>query len=95
MDDGAKVYEDAFIEGLRPDPDLTVSQWSDKYRMLSNKASSEPGPWRTDRTPYLQEIMDWITQGLIKAKQNWIVLLKVSRKRRVLSGHLNKEILNG
>ena len=63
MDDGAKVYQDAFLEGLRPDPDLTVSQWSDKYRMLSNKASSEPGPWRTDRTPYLQEIMDCMSSG--------------------------------
>jgi len=26
--------------------------------MLSGKASSEPGPWRTDRTPYLRQIMD-------------------------------------
>jgi phage terminase large subunit GpA-like protein len=58
MRDGAAVYNTAFIDGLRPDPDLTVSQWADQYRMLSNKASAEPGPWRTDRTPYLREIMD-------------------------------------
>ena len=58
MRDGAAVYRKAFIDGLRPDPDLTVSQWADQYRMLSNKASAEPGPWRTDRTPYLREIMD-------------------------------------
>lgn len=58
MRDGSLIYREAFLEGLKPDPDLTVSQWADRYRMLSNKASAEPGPWRTDRTPYLREIMD-------------------------------------
>jgi phage terminase large subunit GpA-like protein len=58
MRDGSLIYREAFLEGLKPDADLTVSQWADKYRMLSNKASAEPGPWRTDRTPYLREIMD-------------------------------------
>jgi phage terminase large subunit GpA-like protein len=58
MRDGAAIYRKAFTEGLKPDADLTVSEWSDAYRMLSNKASAEPGPWRTDRTPYLKEIMD-------------------------------------
>jgi phage terminase large subunit GpA-like protein len=45
-------------EFARPPANLTVSQWADKNRMLSGKASSEPGPWRTDRTPYLRQIMD-------------------------------------
>ena len=52
------VYRDAFVAGLTPDPDLTVSQWSDQYRFLSQKASAEPGRWRTDRTPYLRDILD-------------------------------------
>lgn len=43
---------------IRPAPRLTVSQWSDKNRVLSSVASSEPGRWKTDRTPYLREIMD-------------------------------------
>ena len=29
--------------------------------MLSRKGSSEPGPWRTDRTPYLREPMDCLS----------------------------------
>lgn len=29
--------------------------------MLSPKASAEAGPWRTDRTPYLREIMDCLS----------------------------------
>jgi phage terminase large subunit GpA-like protein len=63
MRDGAALYRESFLAGLRPDPDLTVSEWADQYRMLSNKASSEPGPWRTDRTPYLKEIMDCMSSS--------------------------------
>jgi phage terminase large subunit GpA-like protein len=47
-----------FLDGLRPEPLLTVSQWADLHRMLSTEASAEAGRWRTDRTPYLREIMD-------------------------------------
>ncbi|MFH1157615.1 MAG: phage terminase large subunit family protein [Pseudomonadota bacterium] len=46
---------------LRPDPLLSVSEWSDGHRFLSQTASGEPGPWRTDRTPYLREIMDCLS----------------------------------
>jgi phage terminase large subunit GpA-like protein len=42
----------------RPEPDLLISEWADAYRLLPQKSSAEPGPWRTDRTPYLREIMD-------------------------------------
>jgi len=53
----------AFSRSLRPDPILTVSEWADTHRRLSGKAASEPGPWRTARTPYLQEIMDCLSPG--------------------------------
>ncbi len=58
MSDGALVYREAFLDGLRPDPDHTVSSWADANRVLSQKASAEPGRWRTERTPYLREILD-------------------------------------
>jgi len=49
----------AFFRGIQPDPvHLTVSQWADEYRLLSSRASSEPGRWNTSRTPYLREPMD-------------------------------------
>jgi len=57
----AWVYGEAFRAGLKPEPLLTVSQWADRYRVLSQRASAEPGPWRTDRTPYLREIMDCLS----------------------------------
>lgn len=46
---------------VRPRQILTVSTWADKHRMLSSKASGEPGQWRTDRTPFLREIMDTLS----------------------------------
>lgn len=49
------------IEALRFEAELTVSDWSDTHRILSGKASAEPGPWRTDRTPYLREPMDCLS----------------------------------
>lgn len=48
----------AWAEGLKPDADLTVSEWADRFRMLASRASAEPGRYRTSRTPYMREIMD-------------------------------------
>jgi phage terminase large subunit GpA-like protein len=59
--DGSDAIEQAWREGLRPDTLLTVSEWADRYRVLSQRASSEPGRWRTARTPYLKEIMDCLS----------------------------------
>ena len=54
-------YWESFLLGIRPDEVLTVSEWADKYRRLSSKASAEAGQWRTERTPYLKEIMDTLS----------------------------------
>jgi phage terminase large subunit GpA-like protein len=59
--EGALEIERAWCEGLIPDPMLSVSEWADRHRMLSSKASSEPGRWRTSRTPYLKAIMDCLS----------------------------------
>ena len=56
--DGSEDLLRAWREGLTPDPDLTVSAWADKHRILSPRGANEAGPWRTSRTPYLQELMD-------------------------------------
>jgi phage terminase large subunit GpA-like protein len=55
------MYWDSFLLGLKPDEILNVSEWADKYRKLSSKASAEAGQWRTERTPYLKEIMDTLS----------------------------------
>ena len=47
-----------FLDGIKPEPILTVTQWADKFRILSSVASAEPGPYRSDRTPALKQIQD-------------------------------------
>ena len=59
--DGAADIERAWRDGLRPDPLLTVSEWADRHRVLGTKEAGEPGRWRTNRTPYLREIMDCLS----------------------------------
>lgn len=61
MADAFTIYNEGFNAGLKPDPLLNISEWADKYRVLSQKASAEPGKWRTSRTPYLKEIMDCLS----------------------------------
>ena len=46
---------------LDPPPDLSVSEWADRYRVLSKGLSAESGQWNTDRMPYQREIMDAIS----------------------------------
>jgi len=87
MPDAARIYTEAFDQGLRPDPLLTVSEWANHHRMLSSRASAEPGRYRTTRTPYLQEVMDCLSPahpaervvfmkaaqvGATEAGNNWI-----------------------
>jgi hypothetical protein len=43
---------------IQPRTDLTVSEWADKFRVVPPGTSPEPGAWRTDRVPYLREILD-------------------------------------
>ena len=85
--DGAEDILRAWRKGMRPDPDLTVSEWADQHRKLSSRASAEPGQYRTSRTPYLREIMDALSPrhpaqrvtfmkaaqvGATEAGNNWI-----------------------
>ena len=63
MTDEEKSIIIGFLAGLKPEPRLLVSEWADKYRYLSPIGSAEPGRWRTERTPYLREIMDKLSAG--------------------------------
>ncbi|MBF0339479.1 MAG: phage terminase large subunit family protein [Magnetococcales bacterium] len=49
--------------GRKPTPRMTVSEWADRNRVLSSVSAKEPGLWRTDRTPYLREIMDCLSES--------------------------------
>lgn len=56
-----------------PEPSYLLSEWADKHRLLATKGSSEAGPWRTSRTPYLREIMDALS---IKNPVQRVVFMK-------------------
>jgi phage terminase large subunit GpA-like protein len=53
-----EIYSTAAGAGARPDPKLPISEWADRYRILTTRSSPEPGLWRTSRTPFLKDIMD-------------------------------------
>ena len=55
--DTIELVDAAWRRGLMPEPQMTVSEWADQHRLLPTM-NAEPGPWRTDRVPYLREIMD-------------------------------------
>jgi phage terminase large subunit GpA-like protein len=50
-----------YWSSLRIPTRLTVTEWADRYRVLSRESSAEPGRWSTARTPYLRGIMDALT----------------------------------
>lgn len=55
------AFESGFRQVFAPRPRLSVAEWADRHRVLSGRAASEPGRWRTERTPYLREIMDCLS----------------------------------
>lgn len=57
----AVAFSAPFARAATPRTALTVSEWADRYRVLSAKGSSERGQWRTSRTPYLREPMDCLS----------------------------------
>jgi phage terminase large subunit GpA-like protein len=49
---------DRVFKGFAPPASLTVTEWADTYRFLSQEASAEPGKYASIKTPYAKEIMD-------------------------------------
>lgn len=70
------------------DVNLTVSEWADRFRILSKKASNESGAWRTERTPYLRAVMDALSPG---SPWETVVLMAGAQVGKALS--LDTEIL--
>ena len=48
----------ATVSMFRPPERLTLRQWTEERRRMSPGVSSAAGPWRTNRAPWLAEIMD-------------------------------------
>ena len=56
---GETVLFGGLASASRPVEELTISEWADRYRVVSAESGSPwPGPFRTDRVPYLREPQD-------------------------------------
>jgi phage terminase large subunit GpA-like protein len=53
----ARRLDRAAAQGLRPPPQMNVSEWAPRYRRFPDD-DAFPGPWRNDTAPELVEIMD-------------------------------------
>lgn len=56
--DGADDLLAEFRRGLKPPPDLLLSDWSDEHRILDKPFTKTRMKWRTEKVPYMREIMD-------------------------------------
>jgi phage terminase large subunit GpA-like protein len=56
-----RLTRERYRRHCRPLPRLTMSEWAERYRVLSAEATANHGPWRNDVVPYLPEIMDAIS----------------------------------
>lgn len=81
-----ELASSVLAEALRPEPPMTVTEWSDTFAQLT-PPSKETGQYRSSRTPYLREIMDNLSPaspvqttavmkgaqlGVTRAALNWI-----------------------
>ena len=60
-----KIWTDNVRKAWELPERLTVSEWADRSRVL-DFTHAEPGPWHTDRTPYLKGVMDAFNDPVIE-----------------------------
>jgi len=51
---------------LKPPPKIKISEWADKYRVLTTEDSPEAGKWMTAKAPYQKEPMDAICDSNVE-----------------------------
>lgn len=57
MIDGFKHSLKYFIQGLRPEPQLWIDEWSEKHAYIPKGNGPEPGKYNLERTPYAREVL--------------------------------------
>ena len=55
------LLDEVLAEFAEPPPRITVTEWAEQRRVFSAKDSSEPGPYRVNRTPYAREPQDCLS----------------------------------
>lgn len=70
-----KQRDETFRAAFAPRPRLSIDEWADRYRKLSDVNSQEAGPWRTSRVPYLREILRTLTMPDVRR----VVIMKAAQ----------------
>lgn len=62
----ARIEREVRAAAFAPPPKLTISEWSDRYRVIPEGTSANPGKWRTDAAPYQRGIMDALSDPRVQ-----------------------------
>lgn len=81
----ADTVRAGWSEGWEPEPELSVCAWADKNIILSSKASAEPGEFRSDRTPYVKEILDSLSPSSPVQRVVWQAGAQVAKTQSGLN----------
>lgn len=54
------------MRSWEPPPEMTISEWANRYRFLSSESSSAPGKYSTDAAPFQKGMQDAISDPRVK-----------------------------
>jgi phage terminase large subunit GpA-like protein len=78
-------FEAGWSDGFKPDAILSMCEWADQHIVLSGVDSSEPGPYRTSRTPYVREIAECLSPSSPIELIVWEASSQVAKTRLLLN----------
>lgn len=77
--DVATAFQEGFVEGIKPRELLGIATWCNKNIKLAGSASSEPGYFRWERTPYVKGIYDALENDNDVREVVWIAGAQVAK----------------
>src|SRR6202020_1473663 len=78
-------YEVGRADGWKTHAVVPGSDWSEQNIVLSSVDSSEPGPFRISRTPYVREILECLSPQNPATRISWIASAQVAKTRTGLN----------
>jgi phage terminase large subunit GpA-like protein len=82
----------AVRERMQVPEDLTVSQWAEKHRRVT-EIDAQPGRWRQDLVPHTKKPMDTISLPWVK--EAWLCMVERSAKTQILLNACMRQIDRG
>ncbi len=64
LSEGGAELARAVLRAFAPPESISVAEWAERERVIP-VGNAEPGKWRTDRAPYLREIMEAVTDTTV------------------------------